>query len=117
MTRLDDIKHQEELLVINRRNLTHYLNQLGQQGPLNQAVGTKNGIVECRTNIRRIKANLAEWSVRVQDNPDDFDTAKPVQSVQVNMGVEKVMLVMSVEQFTALLQHNSELLQYLVYKS
>jgi hypothetical protein len=70
----DDIKHQRNLLEINRRNLTHYLQQRDTLGEAYTPPGTLNGILETRANIKRIKGILNGWGASIEDNPDDEET-------------------------------------------
>jgi hypothetical protein len=69
----DDIKHQQNLLSINRRNLAHYLRQQTNLGADHTPPGVINGILEARANISRIKGILKGWKVAVEDKPDDAD--------------------------------------------
>ena len=70
----DDITHQRNLLEINRRNLSHYLQQRDTLGEAYTPPGTLNGILETRANIKRIKGILSGWNVPVDDKPDDEET-------------------------------------------
>jgi hypothetical protein len=70
----EDIKHQRNLLEINRRNLAHYLRQRDTLGEAYTPPGTLNGILETRANIKRIKGVLNEWGASVEDKPDDEET-------------------------------------------
>ncbi len=70
----EDIKHQHNLLEINRRNLAHFLMQRDTLGEAYTPPGTLNGILETRANIKRIKGILSEWGVPDADKPDDEES-------------------------------------------
>jgi hypothetical protein len=72
--RPEDIKHQHNLLEINRRNLAHYLQQRDTLGEEYTPPGTLNGILETRANIKRMKGILSGWSVPAGDHPDDEES-------------------------------------------
>lgn len=116
---MDEIRHQQGLLAQYRRNLKQLLIQAGQYGSVELAPQvTQNSINSTRENIARIKQILHNWRVAVDDNPDDFaPVAAPAKDVQVKISADKVMLVIPVADFAAMLQKNPELLQYIVYKS
>jgi hypothetical protein len=69
----DDIKHQQDLLAINRRNLDHYTKQQNLLGPAYAPPIVGHGIEEAHSNIKRIKGILRGWGVPVEDKPDDGD--------------------------------------------
>jgi len=71
----DDVKHQQNLLDINRRNLAHYLRQQDTLGAAYTPPGIVNGILEARANIKRIKGILSGWGKVVEDHPDDDEQA------------------------------------------
>jgi hypothetical protein len=65
-----------ELLKAHRRTLAHLLNQLALVGGLAYATPqTLNGIEEAREKIRHIKQTLRNWSVDVDDQPNDSAAA------------------------------------------
>src|SRR5215212_1323437 len=74
MASQEDVMHQRNLLEINRRNLSHYLQQRDTLGEAYAPPGTLNGILETRANIKRIKGILNGWGVSIEDNPDDQET-------------------------------------------
>jgi hypothetical protein len=87
MSTEEDIAHQQNLLDIYRRNLSHYLRQQAALGEAYAPPAVTNGILEARTNIKRIKQILRGWNVSVQDHPDDGDvTTSPPTSSQVGAG-------------------------------
>lgn len=76
----DDIKHQQELLAINRRNLDHYIKQRDVHGSGYIPPIIMNGIEEARNNIKRIKGILRGWGAPVEDKPDDSEQANATVS-------------------------------------
>jgi len=76
----DDIKHQQELLAINRRNLDNYIKQQDQYGSGYIPLIILNGIEEARSNIKRIKGILRGWGAYVEDKPDDSEQADTAAS-------------------------------------
>jgi hypothetical protein len=73
----EDIKHQQKLLTIHRRNLAHYLSQQTALGTAYTPPGVANGILETRENIKRLKGILRGWNVAVVDHPDDEPPPAP----------------------------------------
>src|SRR6476646_5203610 len=83
MTDQEDIKHQQKLLTIHRRNLANYLSQQTALGTAYTPPGVMNGIRETRDNIRRIKDILRGWNVAVENQPDDEPPSEPEPAVRV----------------------------------
>ncbi len=78
----EEIAHQQKLLGINRRNLAHYLSQQNSLGAAYTPPGVTNGIIESRSNIRRIKGILHNWNVQFEDHPDDEAPIEQASSTQ-----------------------------------
>jgi hypothetical protein len=74
----EDIKHQQDLLAIYRRNLAHLLKQAAHfGGEDNVPINVFNSIQEARSNIKRVKGILRGWGVYEGDRPDDGDKPTP----------------------------------------
>src|SRR5947207_4986004 len=73
----EDIKHQQKLLTIHRRNLAHYLSQQTALGTAYTPPGVANGILGTRENIKRLKGILRGWGAIVVDHPDDEPPPEP----------------------------------------
>ncbi len=71
----EDIKHQQELLEINRRNLDHYIKQQDLLGKAYAPPIVAHGIQEARTNIKRIKGILRGWGISVKNKVNDEEQA------------------------------------------
>jgi hypothetical protein len=74
-----EIDQQLSLLNIHRRTLGHLLRQLGILSGGYITPGQNHGIDEARANIARIKNNLREWGVPVEnvegdENPPELPT-------------------------------------------
>jgi len=67
----EDIRHQQTLLEIHRRNLAQYIKQQGLIGEAFAPPMIVNGIRESRENIQRIKGILRGWNVSIDDLPDE----------------------------------------------
>src|SRR5262245_39626846 len=79
----DEIQQQQELLATHRLTLTHLLNQAAQYGgEVFAPPQTANGIALARANIWSIKQVLRDWHVRVDDLPNEVETAQIVQAYQ-----------------------------------
>ena len=80
----EEIKHQQELLVLHRRTLAQYLVQQARLGVAYTTPDVVQRIQEARDNIQRIKKILHAWRIRVEDYPDDESpdavTGKPISS-------------------------------------
>lgn len=73
-----DISGQKDLLQTYRQTLSHYLKQRAQLGSAYTPPGTLNGIIEARTEIRRIKRILSDWGAQVADHPGDEEQEEDV---------------------------------------
>jgi TIR domain-containing protein len=81
----EDIKHQQDLLAIYRRNLSHLLKQAAHfGGEENVPINIFNSIQEARSNIKRVKGILRGWSGYVEDEPDDGDKPTPAAPTVVS---------------------------------
>jgi hypothetical protein len=78
----EDIEAQQELLAAHRRTLAHLLIQQAQFGAGYAPAHVSNGIQEARDNIARVKRNLRDWDVHVEDHPDDVEI--PFQNKVLN---------------------------------
>lgn len=92
----EEIVAQQELLRIYRRNLREYLKQQALQGEAFVQPGVVNGIQEAREQIARIKGILRNWSVQVEDHPNDepsaYEAVKPFQPLLVTPVRRRVFL-------------------------
>ncbi len=79
---LEEIDGQFQLLVVHRRTLGHLLQQSGVFGVGFVPAHIANGIVDARSNIVRIKANLRAKGQIVDDDPND---ESPVQGTNLNV--------------------------------
>ncbi|KAB8143459.1 hypothetical protein F8S13_10640 [Chloroflexia bacterium SDU3-3] len=79
----EDIRHQQELLSIHRRNLEVLLRQHALQGGEAHATPVvTNSIRENRTQIARIKGVLRGWGLPAEDHPDDVEVPPQGQASQ-----------------------------------
>ncbi len=76
----EDIRHQQNLLEIHRRNLAQYIKQQGLIGEAFAPPMIVNGIRESRENIQRIKGILRGWGEQVADHVDDETPTLPSPS-------------------------------------
>lgn len=67
----DDIQSQLQLLKTHRTTLAHYLEQRAMHSAAYAPPSITQGIIQSRSEIRRIKAILREWGVSVDDMPND----------------------------------------------
>lgn len=75
----DDIRHQQNLLEIHRRNLALLVRQYNLQGGAAYATPVVvNGLHENREEIKRLKTVLRAWGVVVEDQPDDEEPPREV---------------------------------------
>jgi endonuclease-3 related protein len=73
MARQDDIIEQERLLGIHRLTLSHYLQQMAMHGRAYAPPSIMHGILEARSQIRRIKEVLIGWGYNVEDHPNELE--------------------------------------------
>jgi nucleoside phosphorylase len=71
----EEIDKQLELLNTHRRTLMNYLTRLARLSSAHAPPEIDHGIREARDGIRRCKAALRSWGVRVDDHPDDEHAA------------------------------------------
>lgn len=67
----EDIRHQLQLLEINRRNMRQYMKQVSLVDIHSVSTGIQNGIKETRDNINQIKNILFDWGVTYSNKPED----------------------------------------------
>jgi len=74
------IKEQQNQLEKQRQTLAYALEQLAIHGPAYAPPSLMYTISESRLEIARIKSNLRNWGVWIEDHPDDGEREKPASS-------------------------------------
>ena len=69
----EDITRQQSLLATYRTTLFHYLRRQSMLGVAHAPPEVTHGILNARSDIKRIKNVLRNWGVIVEDHPDDED--------------------------------------------
>jgi hypothetical protein len=79
----EDIKHQLNLLAINRRSLAHLVQQAARHGGESEApTHVFNSLADTRASVARLKDILRDWGVHVDDDPNDVAPPPPDPSVR-----------------------------------
>jgi hypothetical protein len=81
MATQDEITQQQQLLVTHRQTLAVYVARQARQGLAHVDPEVIHGIREAREQIQRVKSILRNWSVAVEDHPDD--AAPPTDTIGV----------------------------------
>jgi pSer/pThr/pTyr-binding forkhead associated (FHA) protein len=71
MPSLEEIEELKRRLQVLRRTLAHYLYQKAQLSTAFMPPSVVHGILETRTDIKRVKSILKDWGFEVERHPDD----------------------------------------------
>ena len=83
MPKQEDIKHQLNLLAINRRSLAHLVQLAARHGGESEApTHVFNSLADTRASVARLKDILRDWGVHVDDDPNDVAPPPPDPSLR-----------------------------------
>ncbi len=80
----EEINQQQVLLNTHRRSLAILLRQKAVAPGASTPLPVEHGIVEARSNIRRVKNILSGWGVSVANHPDDEDDSSATLQPQTS---------------------------------